>query len=137
MNDLDLKPAASAPDADLSQQCARLRHQMTTLLLAMVILSGTLAVFLWQQQRYANQDREYVKATSTAALQDHEKRRPMIDQFINRLRDYGRTHPDFMPILNRYQISLTNLAGPAPATPSAAASLPASGTAQPAPAAKK
>ncbi len=138
MNDFDLKPAASLQGADLSQQCARLRHQMTTQLLIMVILSGTLATCLWLQQHYAKQDRDVAKAMWSPQLQAYERQRPMAEQFVNLLREYGRTHPDFVPILNRYQISLTNPAGPAPKTPSATVSVPAT-TAAPktAPAPKK
>ncbi len=138
MNDLDLKPAASPQGADLDQQCARLRRQVTTLLLALVILSGIFAVSLWVLRHYAVQDRDLLKATWAQPFQDYERRRPMIEQFVNQLRDYARTHPDFVPILNRYQISLTNPAGPTPSAPTATMSVPAPGTApKPAPAPKK
>jgi hypothetical protein len=125
MSDLETKiPATAAEPENLGAQCAALQRQVFTLLLALFIVSGTLTVFLWRQARYAQKDLEAVKAPAAQLIQAFNQEKPNMDKFVGQLVDYGRAHPDFVPILNKYRIPLTNPTAPvapAPAVPPAAA----------------
>ncbi len=120
MNDLEPTTAPDVGAADLGRQCARLRAAVRSLLLAMVILSGIFAVFLYQQQRYATQDRDVVKQSVSPFLDAYRQQRPTADKFIDQLREFSRNHPDFLPLLVKYQFAPTNAASPAPAAPTRA-----------------
>ena len=124
MSDLETKtPAAVAEPENLGAQCAALQRQVFTLLLALFIVSGTLTVFLWRQARYAQKDLEAVKAPAAQLIQAFNQEKPNMDKFVVQLVDYGRAHPDFVPILNKYRIPLTNPT--APVSPAPAAAVPA------------
>ncbi len=43
---------------------------------------------------------------------------PLMSDFIKKITEYGRTHPDFAPVLAKYGIRLTNAP---PASPAAIA----------------
>ena len=128
MNDPETKFAAAPETEDLKQQCVCLQRQMTTLLLALVIVSGTLSVFLWRQVRYARRDLEAIKPQAAQIIQEFNQARPGMDAFLAKVTEYGRTHPDFMPILTKYRI---------PATAAPPATVTAPKPAAPAPATKK
>lgn len=127
MEDFETKNVVAAGTDDVKQQCAALQRQITTLLLALVVVSGTLSVFLWRQARYARADLEAVKQPAAQLIQAYDKQdKARLDGFVARLADYGKTHPDFVPILNKYKIAVTTLpittsAPPATASPKPAA----------------
>ncbi len=99
--------------------------------LALVAVSGLLTVHLFWHWRYLNKD---LKESSPQAAQmiAHYNRvdAPMLQDFLKRLTEFGRSHPDFVPILNKYQISFT----PAPSTTAAPGAATAPVTAAPKPA---
>ena len=60
----------------------------------------------------------FVPHTSAAVLiqeNDDPALRKDLDAFLEKLKDYGRTHPDFVPILTRYGLSSNVPPGLAPA----------------------
>jgi hypothetical protein len=110
MNDLNLPPAE-----DLSAQVAALRRHALTLLLALIVVSGTLTVYLFQQARQAGRD----VAQEKQIIANLNQNRPAIDGFVNQLIAYGAKNPDFaQQILKKYGI-VSN--PPAPAAPAPAA----------------
>jgi len=75
-------------------------------------------------------------------MQKYNQERVAVDAFVAKVADYGRTHPDFEPILKKYGIPLpTNTVAPttSPAAKPAAAPVanPAKPASSPAPAPKK
>ena len=58
----------STPSAELTDQITALRRQVITLLLALIVVSGTLAVFLWYQSRITGKEidaqKEKIKVAS-------------------------------------------------------------------------
>ena len=124
----DLEPKTSAPviePEDLGAQCAALQRQVFTLLIALFVVSGTLTVFLWRQARYAQKDIEAVKGPAAQLIQAFNQEKPGMDKFVGQLVEYGRAHPDFVPILNKYRIPLTNTAAPVAPAAAAPAATPA------------
>jgi hypothetical protein len=122
MSDLETKTSDPVVEPEnLGAQCAALQRQVFTLLIALFVVSGTLTVFLWRQARYAQKDIEAVKAPAAQLIQAFNQEKPGMDKFVGQLVEYGRAHPDFVPILNKYRIPLTTTSAPvAPAVTPAA-----------------
>src|ERR1039457_3928577 len=92
----------------LMDQMVALRHQVFTLLLALVVVSGTLTTFLFIQHHRASNDLEAIKpqAAQLKLFMDAFRRdEPNMTAFVNQLRAYGVTHPDFQPILKKYGLT--------------------------------
>ena len=118
MNDSEIKTSPVPTAGDTNQPCNCLQRQVTIMLLALIILSGTLFVFLWRQVHYARRDLEAMKPPATQIIQEFNQSKPAMDAFLVKLAEYGRTHADFAPIMKKYQLGMT--ATPAPMQPSVA-----------------
>ena len=132
MNDFENKP--SGVGAGNSGPNESLQLQLTLQLLALVLMAATLGFFFYVQARRAKYDLSVIKPPATSIIQAFEQEKPGVDSFIAKVAEYGRTHPDFAPIMQKYQIP-TN-AAPAPAAAKPAATV-APKPAAPAPAPKK
>jgi len=131
MSNPDTKAPQTTEMDDLKLQCAALQRQVNWLLLTLSVLSVTVCVFLWRQARYAHTDLEAIRQPATQIIQAFKTEKPRMDSFVSALGDYGKTHPDFAPILNKYQI-VPNAAAANPATPAAATPAPKTAPAAPA-----
>lgn len=96
-------PTAVSP-ADSSSEIAAIQRQMFTLLLALIIISGTLAVYLYNQGRLARKDIDTLNHQEGAVIEIVKKNQAVMVNFVNQLAVYGETHPDFRPILQKYGI---------------------------------
>src|SRR5258706_2089872 len=97
-------------NTELSEQIATLRRQTFTLLLALIIVSGTLTVFLYRQASLTRRDIKAVKPQAMQIIQAFTQKGPDIQNFVKELAAFGVTHPDFQPILKKYGINATNTA---------------------------
>ncbi|MCX8090894.1 MAG: hypothetical protein N3I86_08175 [Verrucomicrobiae bacterium] len=116
MSEMDLQTGNPPEPADWPEQRALLQRQVFFLLVALLILSGTVTVFLFWQVRHAKRDLAALRPVAAQVIQEFNQRKPDVDAFLARLADYGRTHADFAPIINKYQIRPTTGAPPASAT---------------------
>ena len=83
-------------------------------LVALLILSLSWNLFLIRQTGFVRRDLKTVRPQIGQLVANYQKTEdPEIKRFINALVAFGRTHPDFNPILVKYKIPLT----PAPAAP--------------------
>jgi len=89
---------------ELMDQIVALRHQVFTLLLALVVVSGTLTVYLYRQASVTGKDIAAIKPQATKIIQAFAQRRAGMENFVKQLSVYGSTHPDFQPILIKYGI---------------------------------
>ena len=89
---------------ELATQVASLQRQVCVLLLALIVVSGAVAVYLWYQDRTSGRDLEAIKPQATQVIQAFNQDRPGMEKFLNQLGAYGQTHPDFRPILQKYGI---------------------------------
>src|SRR5580765_5436699 len=124
MSEAEIKPAA-VPASSVEKpddQFACLQHQIQTLMIALVVTSGVLLVFIWQQMRYAIRDRDALNLMVQPFIQE----KAVIDQFLQRAVEYSKTHPDFVPLLNKYQVPQTMTTGAASNRPAVTAAAPAS-----------
>jgi energy-converting hydrogenase Eha subunit F len=92
---------------ELMDQIVALRHQVFTLLLALVVVSGTLTVVLYRQARLTGRDIDTIKPQATQIIAAFKRDQPGMENFVKQLTAYGVTHPDFQPILKKYGIVAT------------------------------
>jgi hypothetical protein len=100
------------PDNNLETEVAALRNQVFTLLVALIVVSGTLTVFLYRQASVTGKD--IVQDQQLAVLLD--KNKVTVESFVQRLVTYSQKHPDFAPILKKYGIVPTPAGAPAAPT---------------------
>ena len=86
------------------EQVAALQRQVFSLLVALIVVSGTLTVFLYRQASLTRRDIAAVKPQATQIIQAFTQNGPNIQLFIKQLAAFGATHPDFQPILKKYGI---------------------------------
>ncbi len=89
-----------APDVtELQAQCQWLRKQVQIILILLIMVSGVLTLFLQRQNKYAGMDLSGVRPM----IEEYTKTQgPMMDDFVKRLMDYGKGHPDFTAIYKKY-----------------------------------
>ena len=92
---------------ELMDQIVALRHQVFTLLLVLVVVSGTLTVVLYRQAKLTGRDIAIIKPQATQIIAAFKRDLPLMENFVKQLTAYGVTHPDFQPILKIYGIVAT------------------------------
>jgi hypothetical protein len=105
MNDPEIKSPVSA---NLAGQIASLQRQVMILLLALIIISGTLVFYLWYQSHILGKDLAAIEPQATLMIRSYEQNEPNMEKFVQQLEAYGQTHPDFQAILKKYPVSITN-----------------------------
>jgi hypothetical protein len=105
---------------DSAGQVAALQRQVFTLMLALLVVSGTVAAFLGYESYHLGKD---VEAINAQVILPYKQKLPAIEDFISKIVAYGQTHPDFNAILVKdgvVQVGTNAAAKPAAAAPSAA-----------------
>lgn len=100
-----IDPAGMA-ELERSVQALRKLFQLTLVALVLVIGAGSLVLL----QRVRQVRRELAALSRTVSEFDRVGQ-PQLEAFLNRLKDFARTNPDFMPIFNRYVPPTTNAPG--------------------------
>lgn len=118
MNEQEIsKPA---PSNDMQENLAQLRFQLNSALLVMVLLAGSFVFHLYHITSNAGKDVKSIPPQVIAAAANYQTNGlPRIQAFFGQLQEYGKTHPDFRPILIKH-----GLAQPAPAPAATAAPAP-------------
>ncbi len=106
-NSENQNPTESRSDSsdlnDLRLETAGLRQLLISLIILMIVLSGTLNLYLLRQSRTARADLVAIKPQVTQMVADYNKMNaPVINDFVQKLVDFGQKHPDFMPIVQKY-----------------------------------
>ena len=84
---------------------------VVSMLVLVIIMSGTLNIFLARQCKNSGDDLKMARAQTQNLVANYQKNDgPAIEAIVNKLREFGQTHSDFVPILNKYGLK------PAPAT---------------------
>ena len=96
-----------APD-ELAGQISSLQRRVTLLLVALVVVSSTLTAFLFYQSRILGKELENTRPQAMQIIQNYNKNVPQMQKLIQDLTAYGRTHPDFQPILINFGIIAAN-----------------------------
>ena len=103
---IESEPNPSTP-VELTDQIAALRRQSTLQLLALIIISGTITVYMWYQSHITAKAIESLQPQTVQAIKVLQQNRPNVDKLVRQLIVYGQSHPDFQPILKKYEIPLT------------------------------
>ncbi len=104
MNELQTDTPASEELTDL---VASLRRQVTHLLLALIVVSGTLATYLFYESHTMSGELDALEPQARAIVQNYDKNLPNVQRFVQTLIAYGQAHPDFQAILKQNGIPLT------------------------------
>ena len=112
------QPAANPnpSETSLQSELRSLRSQFAALLIILLVFSGSLDVFILRQLMLIGRQSKEL----TAIVADYEQgRRPIMENFTDRLRDYAKGHRDFVPILTKHgalqEVPATNLPSAKPA----------------------
>ncbi|HVV00700.1 MAG TPA: hypothetical protein VHH88_05015 [Verrucomicrobiae bacterium] len=111
-------------ESALQDQVNSLRQLVVSLLILLLIVSGTFNIYLLRQYRSTSKDLTAYRPFAANVVNSYQKGDgPAAEAFVRNISEYGRTHPDFEKILAKYGIKLGSV--PAPVAPTAA-SAPAS-----------
>lgn len=124
MDDIENKtvstPALDTPD--LREEIESLRHLIGSILILLVVVSGTLTIFLLREMKNTSGQLEAFRPGATNMIALYQKQQaPVMDDFINKIKQYGQTHKDFDPILVRWGLKTTAPTAPLTGAPPAAA----------------
>ncbi|MGH7953351.1 MAG: hypothetical protein ACREFE_15765 [Limisphaerales bacterium] len=111
MNDSETNQMSGEAHGEFSDQIAALQRQTFILLLALIVVSGTLTVYLYRQASLTRNDIKNIKPQATKLIGAYKQNLAGITNFVQQLEGFGRTHPDFLPVLKRHGIV------PVPAAP--------------------
>ena len=80
-----------------------LRQLVVSILVLLIVVSGTLNVFLLHQASTSHQELQAIRPQVDAMVnQDLKNVAPAMDEFDRKLTEFARSHPDFAPILSRH-----------------------------------
>ena len=77
-----------------------LKNQVFILLVALIVVSGTLTVCLYRQVSIAGKDMQQCQQILAS-----DGNQAAINNMIGQLVNYGEKHPDFLPVLKKYGIT--------------------------------
>jgi hypothetical protein len=120
MDNLDLKTPVQSDVKDLQAQCGQLRQLIASVLILVIVISGTLGIYLLRQWQSSRKDLAAIRPQAAQMFNEYQKvSGPLMGDFVKKIGDYGRTHPDFAPILTKYGIRPAGPTNPPPTAPSA------------------
>ena len=120
MDTLENTPTNQAEFSELKSECASLRQLLGGLLVLVIVISGTFNIYLWRQFRLTQSELKSLRPDVGQLVSDYQRVTvPAITDFLKKLNDYEKTHPDFTPILLKYNLKASAITG---APPAAAAS---------------
>jgi hypothetical protein len=112
-------PALETPD--LRDEIESLRHLIGSMLILLVVVSGTLTIFLLREMKNTSAQLEAFRPGATNMIAVYQKQQaPAMDDFINKIRQYGQTHKDFDPVLFKWGLKTAGPTTTSTGTPPAA-----------------
>lgn len=113
-NDLPAQTQGEPPPT----QDDSLRQLVVSILVLLIVVSGTLNVFLLHQAGTSRQELEAIRPQVDLMVTQYLKNvGPAMDEFVRKLTEFARSHPDFAPTLNRHKLGT---GGPGPSLPAKA-----------------
>ena len=116
MDEIQTKTSQQTVPAELQVQFDALRHFVLSVLILIVVISGTLNIYLLYQFKSTGRELEAVRPMVQNLRNGYNRGDgPVIERFVRESIDYGKTHPEFIPYLDKYGLR---------PPPGAAASIP-------------
>jgi hypothetical protein len=91
--------------SELRSQYEQIQQLVSSLLLILIVVSGTLSVFLLRQWRFVKAELSAVQSAAAQIQTEHNNSQAFTQDFLKKLAEYGRTHPDFAPISDKYHLN--------------------------------
>ncbi len=105
-------------NTDTASDIAALRSQVFTLLIALLVVSGTVTAYLYRQSSLAGKDLTALEPQAQQLINGYNQSQPAVAGFITDLVAYGEKHPEFRPLLAKYGIApVAGVPAGAPAAP--------------------
>ncbi len=124
MNESDIHPTEHSELADLRRQLDRLQQAVISALVLVIVISGALNLFLLRQVKYSRTDLAVIRPEAESLVAAYTKTgAPALAEIIKQFTAYGRTHPNFRPILIKYKLMKPSETNAAPTTGAAPASI--------------
>jgi hypothetical protein len=89
------------------QEISALKNQVFTLLVALIVVSGTMTAMLYQQASQANKDITQDQQLAAVLNQNEQN----MGAFATKLVAYADKHPDLKPVLAKYGLTAASLQG--------------------------
>jgi hypothetical protein len=105
MENPESQSSVQAQLSALQQQHESLRQVVSALLLVLLLVSCTLTIVLRRQWRFTNNEMGLISPQATQIVTEYKRNAPMMQDFVRKLNDYAKTHPDFAPIAAKYRLS--------------------------------
>ena len=116
MDNLDNRTPIQPNTNDLQAQCDALRHLVVSILILVIVISGTLNIYLLRQWRTVSKDLAGIRPQAAQMFAEYQRVSGPRTDFVKKIKAYGLTHPDFAPILAKYGIKPAGPTGAPPAT---------------------
>jgi len=97
--------------SDLAIQVEGLRRQVFVLLLALIVVTGTIATVLWYQAHVAKQTVEGIRPQAMQVINTYKQLTTTVNvqqmaTFVNQINAFAITHPDYaQQVLKKYGIT--------------------------------
>jgi hypothetical protein len=94
-------------NSELVNQVEALRRQIFILMLALVVISSTLATYLWYQSHVMSKSVDGIKPQAMQVIQAYKQVNTSLNQaslsnFVSQITAYAIAHPEFRPVLQKY-----------------------------------
>jgi hypothetical protein len=117
MDNLENKTAIQPDTTDLQVEFEALRHLVVSVLILLIVVSGTFTIYLLRQWRTTSKELSVVRPQVAQMFSVYQKdEEPWMKDILKRFSEYGRTHPDYMYVLTKYNIRPNAATGAAPPT---------------------
>jgi hypothetical protein len=104
MDNLENPISTQSEAGDLQAQFESLRHLIVSILILLIIVSGTFTIYLLRQWRSTTTDLAIYGPQVKQVMAEYTRISVPMNEFVKQLVEYGRTHPDFAPVLSKYGI---------------------------------
>jgi hypothetical protein len=116
MDNAENQISAQSEVSELRAQYDSLHHLVASILVLLIVVSGTLWIYLLRQVKSTKSELEAIRPQAMNIITQYQKTTgPATDEFVRRLMEFGRTHPDFVPVLTKYGIKPAGAPGAVPA----------------------
>ena len=109
MNDIEKQPIDAAELTELKERCEMLERRTSALQAGLIVLSMIAFFTGFVQVHRANKELEVIRPQLAQVQEYNKKQDPLLSTLAQKLVDYGRSHPDFTPIVMKYGLN-TNTA---------------------------
>jgi hypothetical protein len=107
MDNLENPTSTQSEANDLQVQLESLRHLVVSVLILLIVISGTFTIYLLRQYRSTKLDLSIYGPQVKQVMTEYNRISVPMNEFVKQIVEYGRTHPDFTPVLSKYGIKST------------------------------